>query len=118
MTNAAKKADRGARNLTILGVGAFLIAIAVTGLELWIYRESGDIYLDRSRPGFLPDAEEVEEETETSSSYVYSENGTLDGEELKEYLDELKKIEHAIDKIQDPYGSSALSDKSLGISAE
>lgn len=118
MTEAVKKTDRGARNLTILGVGAILIALSATMLELWIYRESGDIYLDRSRPGFLPDVDEVEEETEANSSYAYPENGTLDRAELGEYLDELKKVEDALKKIQDPYGASTLSDKSLGISEE
>ena len=111
---STKKHDRGARNLMILGVGAVLITLAATGLELWIYRASGDIYLDRSRPGFLPDSEEVEEETEANSNYIYSENGPLDKNELEEYLEELKKIEDNLKKIPNPYGDSALSDESLG----
>lgn len=114
----SKKVDRGARNLVILGVGATLIATAATALELWVYHESGDIYLDRSRPGFLPDAEEVEEETETNSNYTYSENGPLDKDELDEYLKELKKVEDALKKIQNPYSENALSNKSLGIEVE
>lgn len=118
MTEKAKKLqDSGARNLTILGVGAILLALASTSLELWIYRETGDIYLDRSRPGFLPDADEVEEENETDSGYTYSENGALDKGELDEYLKELKKVEDTLKKIQDPYSAGALSDKSLGIEA-
>lgn len=102
--------------MTILGAVAILITLVATGLELWIYRASGDIYLDRSRPGFLPDAEEVEEETEASSNYAYPENGALDKSELEEYLKELKKIEDTLKKVQNPYSESALSDKSLGIS--
>lgn len=112
------KNDHGARNLAILGLGAILLTLTMTGLELWIYRESGDIYLDRSRPGFLPDAEEAEEETEVESNYVYPENGALDGEELDNYLKELKKIEEHLGKIQDPYSENALSDKSLGITGD
>lgn len=112
------KQDRGGRNLVILGVGAIILTLAMTGLELWIYRKSGDIYLDRSRPGFLPDAEEAEEGSDISSNYVYPENGPLDGEELDEYLQELRKIEDRLGKIPDPYGQNALSDESLGISEE
>lgn len=115
---STKKADHGARNLIILGVEAVVIALATTALELWIYRASGDIYLDRSRPGFLPDAEEVEEETEADSNYTYPENGALDKTELEEYLKELKKVEDTLKKVQNPYGEGALSDKSLGILEE
>lgn len=112
-----KKQEQGARNLTLLGVGAILIAIVATSLELWIYRETGDIYLDRSRPGFLPDAEEVEEDTEADSGYIYPENGALDASELDDYLRELRKVEESLNKIQNPYGSNALSNESLGIEA-
>ena len=45
----------GARNLLILGCSAIAITAITTGLSLFIYRQTGDIYLDRSRPGFLPD---------------------------------------------------------------
>lgn len=112
-----KKREQGARNLTILGVSAILIALVATSLELWIYRETGDIYLDRSRPGFLPDAEEAEEDTEADSGYIYPESGTLDAGELDDYLRELKKVEESLGKIQNPYGSNALSNESLGIEA-
>ena len=43
----------GAR-VVILGVVAIMIAVATTGVSLAVYHNSGDIYLDRSRPGFLP----------------------------------------------------------------
>ena len=57
-----KKMTHGGRNLVILGVAATVIAIITTGVSLLIYHNSGDIYLDRSRPGFLPDEEEAEED--------------------------------------------------------
>ena len=40
---------RGGRHLAILGAGAILIAGVTTGISLMVYRNSGDIYLDRSR---------------------------------------------------------------------
>ena len=52
---------RGGKNLVLLGASAVLIATVTTCISLAIYHNSGDIYIDRSRPGFLPDKEEIEE---------------------------------------------------------
>ena len=51
--------SQGGRNLMILGCGAIFLAGVTTTASLMIYRSSGDIYLDRSRPGYLPDSEEA-----------------------------------------------------------
>lgn len=106
---------RGSRNLAILGVGAILIALTTTSIGILIYHNSGDIYLDRSRPGYLPDPKEVEEEQNISPTYVYPENGPLDKSELKTYLKELKKVNDRLKALADPYSAGPLSDESLGI---
>lgn len=108
---------KGSRNLIILGGVACFIAIITTSIELIIYRNSGDIYLDRSRPGFLPDEDEVEANHQDESAYSYPDTGELNADELDEYLEELKSVESHIDRLSDPYGSAPLSDESLGISA-
>ena len=59
---------KGSRNLVLLGVMSIVIAGATVGISLLIYHNSGDIYLDRSRPGFLPDEEEMPESSETEST--------------------------------------------------
>lgn len=109
----------GKRNLIILGVSAILIASITTSLSLWIYRSTGDIYLDRSRPGYLPDDQEVEEGSNgSSSSFVFNENGGgLTQEELDEYLKELKAVDDRIKALSDPYAPGPLSNESLGIPA-
>ena len=107
---------KGSRNLVILGSVACLIAAVTTSFELVIYRNSGDIYLDRSRPGFLPDEDEVEANHQDESTYSYSDTGELNANELDKYIDELKLIETHIQSISDPYGPAPLSDESLGIS--
>lgn len=107
--------SRGDRNLTILGIGAILIALTTTSIGILVYHNSGDIYLDRSRPGYLPDPEEVEEEQNISSTYTYPENGPLDKSELEDYLKELKKINDRLKALANPYSASPLSDESLGI---
>ena len=44
---------KGGRNLFLLGIIATSVALLTTFISLKIYHDSGDIYLDRSRPGFL-----------------------------------------------------------------
>lgn len=105
----------GGRNLAILGVASILIAGATTTASLAIYRLSGDIYLDRSRPGYLPDEDETSDDSE-ESNFVFSENGNIDRAELDQYLKELKKVNDHIEKFSDPYAPGPLSDESLGIS--
>lgn len=105
----------GKRNLIILGVGAILITVVTTGFSLWFYRSSGDIYLDRSRPGYLPDEEEAIDDSNANTSFIFSDTGELKKEDLNKYLEELKKINDRIHALKDPYSPSPLSDESLGI---
>lgn len=111
-------ATRGGRNLMILGVGAILITVITTVASLTIYRVSGDIYLDRSRPGYLPDEDEVTDTAETNTNYAFSDSGTLTSEDLSEYLEELKKVDDRLNNFTDPYSPTPLSDESLGIPSE
>lgn len=107
--------SRGARNLALLGIGAILIALTTTSIGIFVYRASGDIYLDRSRPGYLPDPEEVQEEQDISPTYTYPESGPLDKSELKTYLKELQSINQRLKALANPYAAGPLSDASLGI---
>lgn len=110
----------GKRNLIILGAVAIIIAGLTTSFSLWIYRSTGDIYLDRSRPGYLPDDKEVEEGSSNSNSgFVFNENGgELTQKELDEYLKELKTVNDRIKALSDPYAPGPLSNESLGISVK
>lgn len=114
-----KKMHRGGRNLVMLGVIATVVAAATTGVSLAIYHNSGDIYLDRSRPGFLPDEEEAEQEEEKKDEiYTFDKSGVLDIEALEEYLKMIKIEVDAIDAYERPFDAKALSDEVLGIPAE
>ena len=110
-----KKMNRGRWNLVILGVAAILIAAVTSGVSLMIYHNSGDIYLDRSRPGFLPDEEEIEEETEDEEEYNFSKTGPIDLTVLEEYLDKLQVEVEAVDVYEKPFEEKILSDESFGI---
>lgn len=103
----------GAR-LVILGVVAIMIAVATTGVSLAVYHNSGDIYLDRSRPGFLPDEEEIDSEID-EDEYDFDENSMLTKENLDEYLEKLDGEIKAVDAYQNPFAADALSDEKLGI---
>ena len=107
----------GGRNLVILGVASAVIAITTTGISLMIYHNSGDIYLDRSRPGFLPDEEEISGD-DTEEEYVFDKNGTVTKETLEEYLKHLNEEVDALELYANPFAEEMLSDSKLGIPEE
>ena len=111
-----KKLNKGGLNLIILGVLASFIAILTTSISLIIYHNSGDIYLDHSRPGFLPDEEEIEEEGDKEEEYIFEKTGKLEIKNIEEYLQKLDAEIKAIDSYEKPFSSDVLSDKHLGIS--
>lgn len=108
---------KGGRNLVIMGVVSCLIAMVVTGISLAIYHNSGDIYLDRSRPGYLPDNEEIkqEEEDKKEDEYNFSNTGKITAEILDEYLMELEKEVKELDNYSSSFDEAPLSDERLGI---
>lgn len=109
---------KGGRNLFLLGAGSVLIALITTSISLLLYHNSGDIYLDRSRPGFLPDEKEATEEEHVIDDYKFSDSGPIDQKTLEEYSKKLKTAVDEATSITNPYSSSPLSDKSLGITGE
>lgn len=102
--------NRGGRNLLILGASAILIALIGTAFSLKIYHDSGDIYLDRSRPGFLPDKNE---KPLNYTEYKFSETGPVSSEDLDQYLKELDKLIKEHQSLPDPFSEEPLSDRSL-----
>lgn len=112
-----EKMQRGARNLVILGLLSILIALTTTSVALAIYHNSGDIYLDRSRPGYLPDEEEIEQDEKEpeKDDYEFNKNTKLTKEDITEYLKELQEEMDAINAYEKPFGAEILSDEHLGI---
>lgn len=104
----------GGRNLMIMGVLAAVIAIATAGVSLAIYHNTGDIYLDRSRPGFLPDEEEIEQDV-GEEDFTFDTKGKITKEAIDEYLEKLQEEIKMIDAYDNPFGEDALSDQGLGI---
>lgn len=110
------KLTNGGKNLVLLGVISIIVAASTTGVSLAIYHNSGDIYLDRSRPGFLPDKEEIEnDENEKEEEYEFSKSGKLTLDNIEDYLKHLEVEVKAIDVYGDPFDVNLLSDEFLGI---
>lgn len=109
--------SRGSRNLLMLGAACLLFAGITTSISLNIYKDTGDIYLDRSRPGFLPDEEEAAKDAEVSTDFQFSETGPLSKAELEEYLKELETLRGKLHNLK-PYQATPLTDESLGIPAD
>lgn len=106
---------KGGKNLALLGIFSILIAVITTSVSLAVYHNSGDIYLDRSRPGFLPDEQEIEEENEHVEEYNFDKTGKLDIKIIEEYLEHLQTEVRAIDAYEKPFSAGPLSDQNLGI---
>ncbi len=107
--------DPGSRNLLFLGVISISVAIATTVISLIIYHNSGDIYLDRSRPGFLPDESEIQPKIE--GDYTFPTSGRLTEKDLDEYIKHYTENIDMVDDLENPFGELPLSDESLGIPA-
>ena len=112
-----EKMQKGSRNLVILGVLSTLIALTTTGVALAIYHNSGDIYLDRSRPGYLPDEEEIEqvEQEPEKEEYELNKDAQVTNEAIDEFLQKLQEEIDAINAYEKPFGSEVLQDERLGI---
>lgn len=114
-SEADKNEKRGGRNLALLGLAAVVVAVVASAISLSIYHATGDIYLDRSRPGFISEGEEDNDSKDRDKTYVFSQEGAINEDVLDEYLKELEKVEKEIVDASDAFSGDALSDEALGI---
>jgi len=113
------ESNNGGRNLVILSAITIFIALSLTTISLAIYHYSGDIYLDRSRPGYLPDDEEIEDDEEDEEGdYSFEKSGTITKEVLEEYLKKLQIEIDSLDDYQNPFNAEALSDEQFGLETQ
>lgn len=103
----------GGRNLLLLCFFSVVIATITTGVSLYVYHASGDIYLDRSRPGYIADDETRDDTEENSESF--SSDGAVEKADLEEYKSQLKAVEDRINNSKDAFSGDPLSDETLGI---
>ncbi|MFV0484933.1 MAG: hypothetical protein ACK5MU_01745 [Candidatus Saccharimonadales bacterium] len=110
------KTINGGRNLALLGLFAVVVAVVASAISLSIYHATGDIYLDRSRPGFISEGETDTTNKDKEKTYVFSPDGSVTEDVVDEYLEELEKIEKEIVDAADAFSPTPLSDEALGIS--
>lgn len=107
---------KGGKKLILLSVISIFITLCLTTVSLAIYHYSGDIYLDRSRPGYLPDDKEVEDEEEDEEGdYIFEKTGPINKEVLDEYLKKFQIEVDALNDYQNPFDAEALSDAQFGL---
>ncbi len=115
MSEPEKKIN-GGRNLIILGLGAVAIALLTTAVSLQIYRETGDIFLDRSRPGYI--FENEKHNVEDDQKETFANEGEITTKAIDEYIKELTTVTERIQDSVNDYSAEPLSDDTLGITAE
>ena len=109
-----KKTIHGSRNLILLGLGAIAIALLTTSVSIYFYSK-GDIYIDRSRPGYISEDEKHNDNDDKQEKY--SNEGEITEKALNEYLEELDRVSERIEASQDDFGPDPLSDDSLMITS-
>lgn len=88
-----------------------VIAGAMTVISLELYRRSGAMKLDMSRPGY----EKVRTEVEKSSDdQPYDSSGALTDEALQDFENRIKKYQDELDNLGQ-YDNSIISDESLNL---
>ena len=113
MNDKKEKPIRGGRNLIILGLSVTAIALLTTAASLQIYHNTGDVYLDRSRPGYISEDEKHDKNEDQKESFPSE--GKIDSDALDEYLKELDAVVQRIDNASDAFSPEAISDETLGI---
>ena len=104
--------NKGGKNLLLLGTGAVCIAVFTVGAALAIYHDTGDIYIDRSRPGFLPDKKEMKK-PESKQEYRFLEDTKIDEKTLEKFLEEYEKESRQLNGEGANFSGDLLSDGML-----
>lgn len=112
--NKTNKTIHGGRNLALLGILAIAIALLTTSVSIYFYSK-GDIYIDRSRPGYISEDEKHNDEDDRQEKY--SNEGDVTEKSIDEYLDELDRVTERIEATQNDFGPDPLSDDNLLITS-
>ena len=108
------KPIHGGRNLILLGLGAIAIALFTTSISIYFYSK-GDIYIDRSRPGYISENEKHDDSDDRQEKY--SNEGAITEKSLNEYLEELDRVTERIEASHHDFGPDPLSDEDLMITS-
>ena len=103
----------GGRNLLLLCLISIVLTSILTWISLLIYRSTGDIYLDRSRPGYI--SEDEVHDTADDGKEKFSSDGEITEEVLDEYSKGIDEIYQRLESSKEAFSDGALSGETLGI---
>lgn len=95
-------------------VGCIAIALVMTSISLELYRRSGAIKLDMSRPGFERVRREVEKSTDDQP---FSSSGTIDAAAIKDFNSRIDKYSSDLHNMGG-YGATSIEDDDLNLSGQ
>ena len=87
------------------------VALVMTLISLELYRRSGAIKLDMSRPGYEAVRTEVEK---SSDDQPYDNSGPLNDSAINDFENRIKKYQSELDELG-TYDNSIISDDSLNL---
>jgi len=99
------------KNLLVLTILMLIIPAITVAASLIAYDLSGDKYLDRSRPGFMPEGDDSDD-----AGDVMSEDGPVNREVIDNYLEGLRDYTRGMLETEF-FSDRSLSDESLGLRA-
>jgi flagellar basal body-associated protein FliL len=108
-------APKKSKKLFIMILITIAISILSTVISLLIYKLSGDIYIDRSRPGFISEKEK-DEPKEPDNAYSFPLEGEITRYDLDDFYEKLSGV--TADMYVDAFSPDALSDDVLGITPQ
>jgi hypothetical protein len=93
-------------------IAALIIAMTLTSISLWLYKDSGAAKLDLSRPGYEKVREDVKDDGD--STKPFSPTGNLDTSAVSDFRSRYEGIKARLDQMNS-YGDTAISDENLGL---
>lgn len=93
-------------------IGCIAFAMLMTSVSLWLYRQSGAMKLDMSRPGYEKVRKKVEKSQDDES---YPSSGKIDEKAEADFKKRLQKYQNDLKKMG-TFDDSATDDESLDLS--
>lgn len=101
----------GSHQFALFIIGCIAFAMLMTSISLWLYRQSGAMKLDMSRPGYEKVRKKVEKSQDDES---YPSSGKIDKKAVDDFRKRLKKYQDDLSKMG-TFDNSPVSDESLNL---
>ena len=99
------------RQFALFVIACIAFAILMTSASLWLYRQSGAMKLDMSRPGYEKVRKKVEKSQDDES---YPSSGKIDKKAEDDFNKRLKKYQDDLGKMG-TFDNSSISDETLNL---